>query len=525
MAQLGTVVTVGGVGPSGVPDAGEQNLFIVLQSPWGIPNVSTPVTSYSEFIRLFGADNKVTIGSPDVWTKETDTDVIAGNEAVKGYFAEKENGSPGVAYVVRVIDTTTGPTAASRTFSDGGANNTTVTSKWPGSPGGTVTVAITNPSPARGSGYAQMVIEFPFLSISETWEIATAADAADASFKSQLVTITLPGGGQLPATAAAAKLDGGTPATAETYDATTTDLVGTETGAGVKTGLSCFNNQELGSGYVCCPGKFDATIRTGLKTHAEAYNRHALYGTTSGLTLTTVASDKSGLTSTYGQASYWWPNVKVDNPAVPGGLLTVDPVGHVAGLAARMQKLYGGPHKSPAGINHAFNSVRDVERQSSGAEVVTDAGSETLADSFINTLRVKNGRIVSYGLRTLATDNRFRQFQVATTVNQMVVKAMILMDSYFAEPIDEKTFSRIKGDLDVLCADYYTRGALFGDRPGATPRANDAWLVVCDRGNNSNTSIDAGAINVDMAIVCKKNAERINLNIYASATGSAATIS
>src|SRR5205823_4778438 len=68
--------------------------------------------------------------------------------------------------------------------------------------------------------------KFPQAGInSEVWDILSAADALSASQKSELVTITLPGGGQMPAAVAATKLTGGSDG-AVVYSVSDADYIG-----------------------------------------------------------------------------------------------------------------------------------------------------------------------------------------------------------------------------------------------------------------------------------------------------------
>src|SRR5262249_52488780 len=277
--------------------------------------------------------------------------------------------------------------------------------------------------------------------ITEFMDVASALDAANWSKKSELVTIVLPAGGQLPVTAAASKLNNGataTPAFADPYSASDNDYVGTTTTAGVKTGLQVFNDQKLGTGMVGIPGKFSSTIRSGIATHVASFFRSGLLGAPSGLNLTTVVSDLS--TTNGPDLSYWWPQVYMqDDSSTSGGQILIDPVGHIAGLTARMDRDYRGPQKSPAGITHPLTSALDVERASGALmTLVDDTGSAPLAESLINTIRIKGnpGGVVGWGMRTLSQDNRFRQYPVRRILQLIYLTSFLALETYTFEPID-----------------------------------------------------------------------------------------
>lgn len=520
MATIGVSTTIGSVGPSGTPDVSNGNAFIVGQTPWGIDGTFQVISSFAQFVRNYGGLNKlVSVGSPDVWSTETTDAVVQCYYNVWTYFAEKQQGSPGVLYFSRAVASSSGPVAASGSFSDGGVNNTTIASKWKSKAGNTVSVTVANPSP-KGSGWARITVSFPQANITEVWDIATAADALAASQKSELVTITLPAGGQLPQTAVATKLTGGSDGTTA-YSASDADYVGTVSSSNAKSGLQVFNNQRLGLGYVAIPGKQSSTIRTGIKTHCETYHRMGLFSSPSGLTASTVAADISGTTSN--QCFYYWPQLKVaDQNSDSGGLLTISNEGAIAGLAARMIRDYGGPHKSPAGVKHPFVSVVDIERQSSGLELADDSISNTLADSNINTLRFKNNGYVVWGNRSLWTDRRYQQFNAVQTISYIYVVSQLILEPFAFEPVDPqgKLFSAVRTDMNVMLLGLYRVGALYGTEPDTQqPKSSDAFLVVCDRSNNPDTVLLGNEVHVDATFACTPNAEKITLNLGPAAPG------
>jgi phage tail sheath protein FI len=193
----------------------------------------------------------------------------------------------------------------------------------------------------------------------------------------------------------------------------------------------------------------------------------------------------------------WVNNVNSDS----GGKLLVDPVGHIAGLAAQCDAKYQGPHKSPAGVNFPLATALDVERQSNGAELYDDSTSNTLADSFVNTIRIKNGKVVVWGLRTLATDARWRQVPAARVYCLIIVQGLLLAEPYTFEPIDSdgKLFARVQNDFGGFLESLRSHGALFGDKPGSQPKPTDAYAVVCDRGNNTPLTLSANELHIDVA--------------------------
>ena len=525
MAIIGVNGRLGSIGPSAFPTIGYSNGFFVIESPWGEANSTKICSSLSSFLRQFGGLNKmVTLaadGSADTWSTEADAGVVQGYYAIKGFFDNRGANANGVAYVVRVIETGGGaPTAASRTFTDGAANLTTVTAKWKGDAGETITVEWTaSPLTTAALTYKRAIVTFSQAGMVEVYDIATAADASSASAQSELVTIALPAGGQLPSTASAAKLGNGTLATADPYTATSTMMVGTTSAAGVRTGIQCFNEPRYGTGFVCAPNFFDATIRAGIKTHCETYYRFGLLGAASGKTLSTAASEFS-VASNF--CAGYVPQIRVASDV--SGTLLVDPVGHVAGLGARMDAEYRGPHKSPTGIDHEMRGCLDVELASNGQEIFDDSGSNTLADSNVNTIRRKGrgAATVVWGCRTFATDSRYRQINAARVIHLIYLTSFLILERLTFEPIDYdgKLFARAKGDIGVLLAELYRNGALYGSKPAADSKATDAYAVQCDHGNNPASTIIQNILVVDVMACPAPNVEQVQLTIFNVAPGS-----
>lgn len=529
MATIGVSGSIGSVGASAAPDVGYASAFMVGVAPWGEVNVVKMCTSLGQFQRLFGGLNKASTvaadGAADTWTTETTSAAQQTYYAVKGYFDEKGNAPNGVLYFCRVVKSgayLVGATAATRNFPDGTTNNTVVISKWPGTPGGTTTVQIDTPSPDKGTGWAKFTIVNSKANITEYYNIATAADAADASKNSELVTIALPAGLELPVTCTASKLYNGTPGVADAYNATDANHVGVET-SGAKTGLGVFSDQRYGTGFVSIPGKYSSAIRAGIKAHVEKWYRIGILSSPSGKTVSNVAADISGTNGSY--MGYYWPQLWVaDSNSDSGGKLLIDNTGHIAGLWANLAHQYGGPHKSPAGLTHSFATVLDVERQSNGEELCDDAGSNTLADSFVNTIRMKGNPpgVCVWGLRTLAQDNRFRQIQAVLTICLSYLTVYLIAEAAVFEPIDSdgQLFSKVKGTCDSFFAGLRRAGAVFGDYPGDDPKKSDAYRVICDRSNNTDRTIDAGELHVDCYMVPTKNAESVKFSIQVTAPGS-----
>ena len=525
MATLGVTVTTGSIGPSAVPTVGYSSGFFLVQTPWGVDNVVGVCSSFGDFLRLYGGLNALTtLGSddgvtPQVWGTITTDSVVQGFYAVKGFFDERLGAQNGVAYIERVLTSVAPPTAAFRTFASAGTA-TTVTSKWKGLAGGSTTV--TGPATStKGTSYRKWTFTHSQSGITEVVDLSlTGPEVADFNRRSQLVTVTM-GDTIQTAVATTVKLGNGTAGTADPFTANSTQYIGATSAAGVKTGLDVFTDKRLGSGLLCAPGQYGATLRVAMNTHATTYDRTAIISSPAGLVLNTIVADLA-TTLTGNNTVYYTPQIKVaDQNSDTGGTLTVDPCGHIAGLYARMDAEYRGPHKSAAGITHPLYSVVDVERSSNQSELYDDSGSNTLADSNINTIRIKQG-VVVWGLRTLATDKRYQQINTSRTVQVVRLTCFLIAEPLTFEPIDSdgNLFAKAKGNVGAFLYQLRLAGALFGDFPGSEPKPSDAYAVICDRGNNSDITLAAGILRIDIAIIPTPNAEQVQINILVGSPGS-----
>jgi hypothetical protein len=527
MAELGANVQEAAVGPSNIPVSRHSDLFIVLESPWGEVNRVIKCTSFSRFTKLFGGLNLVlgsaanpgsgVIGADDddtTWGTEVSTRVTDGYYAVRSYFEDKANG-PGIAHIVRVTATAT---AASRTFTDG-ATATTIVSRWPGVPGNDVEVNITGTGTSRLFQFRHVQAD-----IYETYTVSTAEDAAKIGAVSQLVTSVVMGGAlanTLPtATDSWDKLGGTTgtssAGTADTYAATTTEYVGQRAATGVLTGLFCFADRRYGTGFLICPGGVDdGTTRTALEAHASTWRRTLIVGSVAGLNVTTAATLPTNIAGN--NTAYYWPRIWVrsDSPTQPDGRILVSAAGAMAGLHARLDGKFNGPHKSAAGVSYRLYSAANVERASSGQELTDDEGSETLADSFVNTLRIKNGVVVSYGLRTTSTDERYRQIPFARVTQLMWHSVYHTAERWAFSVIDSEgdLYAEIQGTLGGFCRRLHRDGLFYGDPPGADPLPTDAYGVVCNDTNNTPETLAAGELRIDVGFTPAPNAEQVRLTL------------
>src|SRR6185369_12593304 len=104
-------------------------------------------------------------------------------------------------------------------------------------------------------------------------------------------------------------------------------------------------------------------------------------------------------------AALYYPWLRVPDPnGRPGDLRDIPPSGHVAGVYARVEKIFG-PHKPPA--NELLASVQDV------SVAVEDVIHGVLNEKQINVVRAYAGRGLRVaGARTLSSDSQWLYMNV-----------------------------------------------------------------------------------------------------------------
>jgi hypothetical protein len=189
----------------------------------------------------------------------------------------------------------------------------------------------------------------------------------------------------------------------------------------------------------------------------------------------------------------------------PNQWVMVPPSGHIAGIYARSDAMYG-VHKAPA--NEMVKGVEDLEID------VSDPYQAALNGRNINCLRSFPGRgIRVWGARTLSQRpsgkyvNMRRMFLTLARWIERHMKEMAF------EPNTPALWHRVSDRLGAYCYQLYNQGALKGTHPA------EAFFVKCDAETNPMESRAIGRLVCDVGLAPVKPAEFIVLRITQSASG------
>lgn len=212
--------------------------------------------------------------------------------------------------------------------------------------------------------------------------------------------------------------------------------------------------------------------------------------------------------SRFGAVYYPWLKVP-DSSDLDNKTRPVPPSGHVAGVYARIDNLFG-VHHPPA--NAPLEFATDV------VEEITAIQQEELNPFDVNAIRSFNGRgIRVWGARSLAGQNdadwRFiHARRLMSMIEESVDKSM---QWAVFEPNDYSLRKTLVHSLSIFLEGIWRQGGLKG------AQATQAFYVKCDETNNPPSVVDAGQIVCQIGVAVAAPMEFLVFEIRQGATGGA----
>jgi len=217
--------------------------------------------------------------------------------------------------------------------------------------------------------------------------------------------------------------------------------------------------------------------------HCESLgDRFAILDSLPGANPQELLEQIGGLDGRNGALYYPWIRVN----GFTGGMETVPPCGHIAGVFNRIDRSRG-VHKAPA--NEALAGVVDLETR------LTSRDQDALNPKGVNCLRSFPGRgIRIWGARTLSGQPEW----MYVNVRRLFLTAARWMDWNLAEtvfePNDAKLWAWIERRLTEYFAELHRKGAL----KGAT--LQEAFYVKCDEETNPPEFRDSGRVITEIGL-------------------------
>lgn len=247
------------------------------------------------------------------------------------------------------------------------------------------------------------------------------------------------------------------------------------------------------------PGQTSTALNTAVMTFCDAHYIHPFLDMPVGSTVTATRTYRKGISAHGGSLHYPWN--KVADPLNDGQTKNVPTCGHIMGITTRMCAAQGLA-KVPAGIAATVNGVLGQERDIQMTDV--DKLNPVGVDCIVNR---RNYGLVGWGARSLNdTDEDMRY--ISDILINYVFRRDLYNGTQFAvfEINNEALWSRITNVITAYLEARRQQGVLKGN-------PNEAYRVVCDSTNNTETTIKQGKLIVDVAYAANKPAEFVIIHL------------
>lgn len=453
--------------------------FVVGFANWGPVGVATIITSWAEYLRVFGGFHPLGYLADFAYIF---FNLFAGRQTV-------------------AVRAGAGTTKASLTRANR-VGSPTPTFKFEAKyPSSSVDISVTVTDTAD-TDKVDVAVSSVALGIAEKYpavDLRVTAQLSAINAKSKLVNVTL-----VAATVAGAT---GRPA------AGTFALTGGNDGSSGMTAdamaqfLTQFANENYGTGQVAIPGHYHAVNTAALIAHAELYNRTALLEPALATAYADVATNFNASPS--GHAAVYFPWVEMQALDNSGVKKFYPPTCFAAGACAQVDRTVG-THKAPANLK--VPNALDVERNSDGTSVINDGVQEFLNGKNINVIAPIRGEgIKIYGARVLAPsgETRVRFVHERRMLNLIYYSAKLGYSWAVFAVVDGR--GRLLRDLVAsgknFLRNFWRDGALFGDTE------DEAFVVIADSSNNPPEELENGRVHVQLGVKLSPTAEQIIINI------------
>lgn len=197
-------------------------------------------------------------------------------------------------------------------------------------------------------------------------------------------------------------------------------------------------------------------------------------------------------------AAIYWPWVKVADPLKDNRSVAFPPLAHVSGIYARTDQTRN-VGKAPGGtVDGALRYITGLEIE----EGTTQGERDTVYPNRINPLisSTQTGTAV-WGVRTLAQESEWQYINARRLF--MFVERSVYNSTFWIvfENNGPALWARIKAQVEGFLLNLFNEGMFAGTTPA------QAFFVTCDETNNTEASINAGQVIIDVGIAPNKPAE------------------
>ena len=477
-----TITTAVRTGATNAGTAPAAKFFLVGTSERGLSSASQEITSLADFEAKYGAHVS---GSYSWYSMNT----FFEEGGVVAQFARVTAAAGVVATKAMVTATSSGPGITFTAIGKGAWGNNMSFSATNNTTDFSLVINYDGVNVFTGSGYAD---------ISE----CIAAVNADATAKNY-VTASLTASAvstQLLATAAASSPSNGSDGTVAKSDAIAA--------------LDFFTD-GLGSGAVAVPGfatgTSDSALYDALRTHAANNDRIALCGFASSASLSSARSASTGYTGTtsHEHMAFYHPWVQI-----PVGSANVDvpPEAYVAAVRSRTHNAVG-PWKAYAGVASEAEFVNGLSLPVSRAEA------DLMDASYVNPMRVINGRVRIYGARSHSSITaQWRFITARDTINYIVTQANNRLEDLVFSTIDGRgtLFANIIAAIQMVVEPIRVNGGFYEGFSADGRQLDYGYTIKCDASINPLTALENGTVSARLGVRVSSIGDKIEVDLIKS---------
>ena len=247
----------------------------------------------------------------------------------------------------------------------------------------------------------------------------------------------------------------------------------------------------------------------------ELYGRNFVVVETEGNLSVDAALTASGDISETSRAAVYYPHVYIKDPIGRSGasIRRIGPAGAVTGLFMYTDR-QSGPFKAPAGIETKIVDAIALERALSADDLDAlnsgvDSSGSTSGNNVVNAIRnVPGAGVVVMGGRTLKQDgtaNRYISMRRSLTYIESRLKDIAQFAVF--ENNTETLWARMITVLGAFLNEYRNQGGLRGTT------VDESFYIKCDEENNTNSTIQAGEVHIEVGVSLEYPAEFVVINL------------
>lgn len=278
---------------------------------------------------------------------------------------------------------------------------------------------------------------------------------------------------------------------------TAADFIGTDNGAGKRTGIQSFLDNDMVS-IMAVPGVIDPNIQLTLVAHCENLaSRFAVLDVPrDAKKVNDIIEHRNIFDSTY--AALYHPWIETFDP-LDKKTIAIPPSGAVIGIYARSDNTRG-VHKAPA---------NEVVRACTGLDCQFNKGEQDILNpKGVNLIRTFPGQgIRVWGARTVSSDGSWKYVNVRRLF--IFLEESIKANTNWAvfEPNDEVLWVRVQRTISVFLNTLWRDGSLAGGSP------EEAFFVDIGRSTMTQDDIDNGRLICIIGVAPVKPAEFVIFRI------------